>query len=715
VPPTLAPRVVRFGVFEIDLSSGELRKHGLRVRIQQQPYQVLSALLERPGELVTRDELVRRLWPEGTYVDFDRSLNSAVTRLRQTLSDSAESPRYIETVARHGYRLLTSVDIVSEARAADPPEAAAEPPLERQSPAPQRGKRRFAAYGATAVVLLVAGLLLIGRPSAPPEGGVRYTQITDLVDSAVAPALSPDGRTVAFIRGSDWFLSPGQIWLKALPDGEPVQLTRDARVKFAPAFSPDGSTLAYSVVEPSTTAWDTMVAPILGGEPRMLLSNAEGLTWLSPDTLLFSEIKKGIHMGVVTSGANKSAARDVYLPAHERGMAHFSYASPDRKWVLVIEMDHTTAFGPCRLVPFDGSSQGRPVGPPGRCTAAGWSPDGKWMYFTAGKGSDQHLWRQRFPGGEPEQVTSGPAEAQGVAVAPDGRSVITSLGMRQSAIWVHDSGGDRPISSMGVASSPKFSLDGSRVFYLLRRDALDSPSELWSTELSTGKSRRLVGGRQITSYDISRNGSEAVLAVTPPEGKSEIWLALLDGRASPVRIASDGEDSPFFGADQILFRQSDGKASYLLRMNRDGSGRRKVTPNSILTVMSASPDGMWVAALVAVQDGASTFAEVAIPTAGGEPKRICSGFCLAGWAPDMRHLYVTLNMRRAGQTLAIPVPEGKGLPDLPAGGLRSVDEGVKLSDDLAIEEGQLAPGLSPSVYAYVKTTMHRNLFRVPVR
>ena len=87
-------------------------------------------------------------------------------------------------------------------------------------------------------------------------------------------------------------------------------------------------------------------------------------------------------MGVVTARENRSDQRDVYVPEHERAMAHFSYASPDRKWVLVIEMDHTTAWQPCRLVPMDGSSSGKQVGPQGRCTGAGWSPDGKWMYFT---------------------------------------------------------------------------------------------------------------------------------------------------------------------------------------------------------------------------------------------------------------------------------------------------------------------------------------------
>ncbi|HYI96232.1 MAG TPA: winged helix-turn-helix domain-containing protein, partial [Bryobacteraceae bacterium] len=106
-------KLVRFGAFEVDLGTGELRKHGLQLRLQEQPFQILMALIERPGEVVTREELVRLLWPDGTFVDFDRGLNAAVTRLRQALSDSAESPRYIDTVARRGYRLIASVSTES--------------------------------------------------------------------------------------------------------------------------------------------------------------------------------------------------------------------------------------------------------------------------------------------------------------------------------------------------------------------------------------------------------------------------------------------------------------------------------------------------------------------------------------------------------------------------------------------------------------------------
>jgi len=100
---------LRFGVFEIDIRAGELRKHGLRIRLQEQPFQVLAILLEHPGEIVTREELQKKLWPADTFVDFDHGLNKAISKIREALADSAESPRFIETVARRGYRFLAEV------------------------------------------------------------------------------------------------------------------------------------------------------------------------------------------------------------------------------------------------------------------------------------------------------------------------------------------------------------------------------------------------------------------------------------------------------------------------------------------------------------------------------------------------------------------------------------------------------------------------------
>jgi cholera toxin transcriptional activator len=117
---TSKPATVRFAVYEVNLRTGELRKHGNRVRLQEQPFQVLAMLLERPGELVTREELRQKLWPADTFVDFDHSLNTAINKLRETLGDSSNSPRFIETLPRRGYRFIAPVTMDEPALPAGP-------------------------------------------------------------------------------------------------------------------------------------------------------------------------------------------------------------------------------------------------------------------------------------------------------------------------------------------------------------------------------------------------------------------------------------------------------------------------------------------------------------------------------------------------------------------------------------------------------------------
>jgi DNA-binding winged helix-turn-helix (wHTH) protein len=126
-------KVIRFGVFELDLSAGELRKSGLGIKLQEQPFQVLAALLERPGELVGKEELRKRLWPDDTFVDFDHGLGSAINRLREALGDSAENPRFVETLPRRGYRFIAPVDSAGVAgdRSTGPANAAPPSPPRR--------------------------------------------------------------------------------------------------------------------------------------------------------------------------------------------------------------------------------------------------------------------------------------------------------------------------------------------------------------------------------------------------------------------------------------------------------------------------------------------------------------------------------------------------------------------------------------------------------
>jgi cholera toxin transcriptional activator len=147
--PSSEPKLLRFGVFEVDLTAGELRKSGARLRLQEQPFQVLAALLENAGRVVTREELRQKIWPADTFVDFDHSLNTAVNKIREALGDSASSPRFVETLARRGYRFIAPVNGVEtptsklpEVTTSDAPNApGTEPALhpDLHVPIPHRG------------------------------------------------------------------------------------------------------------------------------------------------------------------------------------------------------------------------------------------------------------------------------------------------------------------------------------------------------------------------------------------------------------------------------------------------------------------------------------------------------------------------------------------------------------------------------------------------
>ena len=126
--PEQNPRVFRFGVYEADLRTGELRKNGLKIRVQEQPFQVLAYLLEHAGDVVTREELRARLWPADTFVDFDHSLNTAINKLREALGDSAANPRFIETLAKRGYRFIAPVQAVEASTATGASVAPISPP-----------------------------------------------------------------------------------------------------------------------------------------------------------------------------------------------------------------------------------------------------------------------------------------------------------------------------------------------------------------------------------------------------------------------------------------------------------------------------------------------------------------------------------------------------------------------------------------------------------
>jgi serine/threonine protein kinase len=590
----------------------------------------------------------------------------------------------------------------------------------------QRGSNRSRVAAVTAavfVVAVIAGVLWLQRPASLSDSS-KWVQLTKFPDSVSQPALSPDGRMVTFIRGESTFFGPGQIYVKILPDGEPVQVTHDNLEKMSPAFSPDGSRIAYTTVNPGFQ-WDTWVVPVLGGQPQLLLKNASGLVWTGPRQLLFSEMRMGVHMAVVAAEESRIGQHNVYVPPEEPDMAHRSYLSPDGKWVLLVEMDNEHLWEPCRVVPADGSSEGRKVGPPGGgCTSGAWSLDGKWMYLTSNAVGANHIWRQRFPNGVPEQITSGPTEEEGVAMAPDGRSFVTAVALQNASLWVHDAQGERQTSLEGNAADPRFTPDGKKLLYRIVKEAPNEfqfyrdLGEVRVADLASGRSEPLVRGFQALDYDLSADGRQVVMQTPGPDGKLQLWLAPLDHSSPPQLVPNAEGGAPrFTPSGEILFRRTEGSASagttgFMYRVHAGGTGMQKALDAPILLVKNISPDGKWLVAWAPLH-GDGPPAMQAFPLDGGSSPVTIGGTLQVRSSLDDRASFISGNIITQGRTYTVSLSFEETLRRIPAGGFQSEEEIMRLPGARRID-AEAVPGPSADVYAFYRGTTQRNLYRVPI-
>ena len=610
------------------------------------------------------------------------------------------------------------IDLESLTRELASPSKSSASGVEVVATAPRRFgiRQRIAGLAAALVLVGIVATWLFTRYTERPlrVSAADFVQLTNFPDTVAAPSLSPDGRLVAFIMGGGWFLSQGQIYVKALPDGEARQLTNDPRLKYGPVFTPDGTRITYTAVDNKN--WDTWSVPVLGGEPTRLLPNASGLTWLDQRRVLFSEIEgAGLHMGVVTATVDRAEYRRIYLPAHERAMAHFSYASPDRKWILVAEMDRTGNWLPCRILPFDGSSSGRQAGPEGPCTAAAWSADGRFMYFSATVAGTGHLWRQRFPDGTPEPITTGSAtKEQGVGLAPDGRSIVTSVGQIQGSLWVHDARGDRLVPLEGLVSTARLSDDGKRVYCLVDKANEPHPRGVTVVDLTSGAIDRILEDFPIVDFDVSSDGRVIAFTTITTSGEHQIWSAPLDRTSPPRQIVANADRAIFRTGRELLFRSLAEKRNYLERVVSDGSNRQRVTDRHIIELASVSPDGQW-AIINGPLDAAGTRPVTAAqPIDGGAPRVLCHGPCFVRWSPGGQYLYIEPSALAAGKTILLPLSPGQIWPELPKEPTSDGSEWEKLPGARTIPYGNVSLGPDPSVYVFRKYSELTNLFRVPL-
>jgi len=256
--------IIQFGIFEVDLRAGELRRNGSKVRLQEQPFQILTLLLEHSGEVVTREELRNKLWPADTFVDFDHSLNAAIRRLRDALGDSAENPRFVETVARRGYRFLMPVN-----------GAQAAPPTVPLSPSNSK-IWRIAVVAAMLLIGVTAGWVVSRRWMSPIQFRQRRLTANPDDDPVAGAVISPDGKYLAFSDNTGFYL-------REIDGGETHPLSAPKAISAVPAaWYPDGIHLIAKGVEGPKAPPSLWQISIMGGEPRKLVDDARSPA-LSPD------------------------------------------------------------------------------------------------------------------------------------------------------------------------------------------------------------------------------------------------------------------------------------------------------------------------------------------------------------------------------------------------------------------------------------------------
>jgi Tol biopolymer transport system component/DNA-binding winged helix-turn-helix (wHTH) protein len=488
-----APRVIRFGSFELDLEACELRKSGLRLKFAGQPFQVLAILLENPGQVVTREQLQQRLWPD-TFVDVDHSLNTAINKIREVLGDSAENPRFIETIPRRGYRFLATMNAPSIAGGLnDSLETPPLPPI----PAPSRAYNRIAviAISLVAITTLSAFLFFEHRTHAifMPHALTRVTFDDGL---QIGATWSPDSRFIAYSsdRGGKF-----DVWVRLVSGGDAVQITKGPGHNWQPDWSPDGKSIVYR----SEDGGGLFVIPALGGEgqAKKIASFGYYPRW-SPDgsQVLFRThlsplgITNRFFVVEVNGGQPREILAD--LLARHNLSADAAAWHPDGKRVSLMCHDPggtftlwtqalsdgtelQSRFMPEVIKQFAEASSGTGAVEFTSAAKISWSSSGDAIYFDRIYRGARNLWKLTM---DPATLAAVAAERLTTAAGPDSQPAISSDGKKLAfttqnrlvRAWLFPfdasagkvTGRGKAITSSGIAAwLPNLSRDGSKLAY----------------------------------------------------------------------------------------------------------------------------------------------------------------------------------------------------------------------------------------------------------
>jgi Tol biopolymer transport system component/DNA-binding winged helix-turn-helix (wHTH) protein len=705
--------LVRFSVFELDLRSGELRKAGVRIGLQDQSLRILTRLLETPGLLVTRDELRQTLWAADTFVDFERGLNTAVRRLRDSLGDSAETPRFIETLPRKGYRFIAPV------ASAD---AAAEAPGDRAAATPPRPQSRVLALGGITLIVTLASsaAFWFGRVQVPEDSGSwsDFTQLTDAAGEETAPSLAPDGASFAYAsrhRGS-W-----DIYVRRVGGQTTIPVAASPeRHESWPAFSPDGQRIAFSE---SDNDGGIFVVGATGESVKRLTDFGFNPTW-SPtgDRIAFAAEELGnpharagpvsalwvvdARGGPPTKLYNGDAMQPSWSPSGAR--IAFWQAVDGQRDLATIQVDRRVATKLLHDAPLDWSPT--------------WSPDGKHLYFSSDRGGSMGLWRLAVDEqtgqslGVPEHI-SGSADAT-IALASlsnDGRSLLfrsETLSIIPVAVpfdpATERAGQPRDIVRGAVMLSPtSVSPDGQ---WLAVGNAGAPQEDVILLRADGSELRRLTDDAARDRIPRFTPDGTALIFYSNREGPYGAWSIATDGsRLRPLTTKSDlSVIYPVLAPSASMLLVSTLRFPFraFLLLPPWPATLSNSKPLSGLTLWSGelqptlwSPDGRRLSGAIKTSSGALVGFGV-YELATGEARTVTEDgdLAVASWLPDSRRLiYVT----RKGELVVV---------DATSGARRVVRSGLAAPD---LDTGAMAP--DGRTFYYGAEHVESNIWRLQRR
>ena len=599
-----SPQLIRFGLYEVDLTARELRRNGALVKLQDRPFEVLAVLLERPGDVVTRDEFRLRLWSADTFVDFDASLNTSVNKLRQALSDNAENPRFIATAGRRGYRFIAPASAV-EADAAVP-EASLPTPLPASNTSAPAGKARrrvwtYAVLGISAIALTAAVIIAALRPDPVPKVS-NIVQISH--DGLLDPwgKLTTDGARVFYLSraGGHWNL------MQAPASGGEAQLfpepSQNIRVV---GISPDRSELLTFAFHGRSNDLPLSLTPVVGGPPRRVSNIIADDAVFSPDgRQIFFNRPDGIYSAALDGS---QVQRLVALPnrsedpqwSKDGQRLRFTLDNPDPDKASIWEV--SANGGNLHSVNLN-------LPQPGSACCGHWSANGRYFFFTFTHDGIHSIWAIRdggrrglFRPARPVQLTFGPDNYGGLITSEDPSRVYAWSGSEKPEVdrYYPASGRVQPVLQGIRAAGLMLSPDGVSVLFA-------SGGELWRSAPDGSNRQPLVSGfPAINWFEWSPDAKRILFYASGAAKSGKFFLVSADGGPATEVSLGSGNNEPRWSPDgeSIVFAkwstegQTTPEESGIYLLNLRTSQLRKVPGSEGLIHPCLSPDRRFLAAI----------------------------------------------------------------------------------------------------------------------